>query len=73
MMEESSEGEVEDWRGIFRASTALAGGVRGGETRRSPSVGETELEGNIMMDFKTWIDLPMSTTKSKRKKDPIGP
>lgn len=50
MIEESSDGDVDGWRLFLSASGAMVGGVRGGETRCSPFVGDIvreTIEGTI--------------------------
>ena len=53
MMEESSDGEVDCWRLFLGASRVVVGGVRGGETRCSPFVGDIvreAIEGTIEVE-----------------------
>lgn len=53
MMEESSDGEVDDCRLFLGTSRVVDGGVRGGETRCSPCVGDMvreAVEGTIDLD-----------------------
>jgi hypothetical protein len=44
MIEDSSDGEVDGWRLFLGASRAAVGGVRGGEARCSPFVGDIVCE-----------------------------
>jgi hypothetical protein len=56
MIEESSDGEVDDWRLFLGASRVVDGGVRGGETRCSPFVGDIvreAVEGTIDLGNRT--------------------
>ena len=53
MIEESSDGEVDGWRLFLGALRAVNGGVRGGETRCSPCVGDIvreTVEGTIDLE-----------------------
>lgn len=58
MMEESSDGDVDGWRLFLGASRAVPDGVRGGETRWSPFVGDIvreAIEGTIELEL-TYVD-----------------